>query len=84
MSITTPTELRKDIFNAIKKVNKDSEPVIIHGKAENNSAVLVSLEDWNSIQETLLFLSNQQNIETLRERESDEEIEYGEDLWDTL
>lgn len=80
----TPTEFRKNIFNAIKQVNKDSEPLVIHGKSDDNSAVLISLDDWSSIQETLRFLSNQSNIDTLKEREVDEEIEYEENIWDTL
>lgn len=84
MSIMTPTEFRKDVFNAIKKVNSDGEPLIIHGKIEDNSAVLLSLDDWNSIQETLLFFSNKNNADTLKEREDDVEVAYGEDIWDTL
>lgn len=84
LAIMTPTELRKDIYNAIKQVNTNGSPVIISGKKDDSSAVLVSLDDWNSIQETLSFLSNQENVETLHERENDEEVEYEDSLWDML
>ncbi len=42
---------RKEIYKLIDKVNEDHEEYMISGK--RNNAVLVSAEDWKSIQETL-------------------------------
>jgi len=39
----------------IDQTNKSHEPVVISGK--RNNAVLISEEDWNSIQETLYLIS---------------------------
>ncbi|OIO60834.1 MAG: type II toxin-antitoxin system prevent-host-death family antitoxin [Verrucomicrobia bacterium CG_4_10_14_3_um_filter_43_23] len=55
--IVNVTEARKQIFNLVKSVNKTHKAVIIKGKGKNESAVLVSKEDWDSLQETL-FLEN--------------------------
>lgn len=84
MAIMTPTQLRENIYKAIKQVNTDGVPLIINGSKEDSSAILLSLDDWKSIQETLSFVSNQENIKILHEREDDEEVEYEESLWDTL
>ena len=55
MRTISVTNARKDLYNLIKETAAASEPVHITGK--NQNAVLVSEEDWNSIQETLFLLS---------------------------
>ena len=70
MEIMSPTEFRKNLFATIKKVNEDSEPVIIHGKDESSSAVLISKKDWDSIAETLL-LEQTGVMDKVRKREKD-------------
>ena len=45
------TAARTDLYNLIDKTHDSHEPIVISGK--RNNAVLVSEEDWNSIQETL-------------------------------
>lgn len=81
----TPTEFRKNLFKAIKKVNEDSEPIIIHGKNEENSAVLISKDDWNSIAETLL-LEQTGVMDKVRKRERDDSgfTDIDEVDWDSL
>ena len=54
MSITA-TEARKKLYRLIDEVSESHEPVHITGK--RGKAVLVSEEDWSSIQETLYLLS---------------------------
>ncbi len=46
---------RSKLFELVDKVATEHKPVLIEGK--RNNAVLVSEEDWNSIQETLYLLS---------------------------
>ncbi|WP_017325387.1 type II toxin-antitoxin system Phd/YefM family antitoxin [Synechococcus sp. PCC 7336] len=49
------TEARQTLFGLVDRVNDSHEPVFITGK--RGSAVLVSEEDWRSIQETLYLKS---------------------------
>jgi prevent-host-death family protein len=55
MKTVSVTKARNDLFNLIKETAAASEPIHITGK--NQNAVLISEEDWNSIQETLYLLS---------------------------
>ncbi len=54
MTVLTASDARSNLYRLIDQTNESHEPVIISGK--RNNAVLISEEDWNSIQETL-FLS---------------------------
>ena len=49
------SQARANIFKIIEETNKSHNPIIITGK--KNDAVLLSLDDWNSIQETLYLMS---------------------------
>ena len=55
MRTVSVTNARNDLFNLIKEVAESSEPIQIRGK--NGNAVLLSEDDWRSIQETLYLLS---------------------------
>jgi len=55
MSILTASDARSNLYRLIDQTNESHEPVIISGK--RNNAVLISLEDWKSIQETLFLVS---------------------------
>ena len=55
MSILTVSAARSNLYNLIDQTSESHEPVVISGK--RNNAVLVSEEDWNSIQETLYLTS---------------------------
>lgn len=59
MKTINVTNARKTIYSLLKEVSDHHSPILITGK--HNNAVLVSEEEWNSIQETL-FLSQNQNI----------------------
>ncbi|MGF0107483.1 type II toxin-antitoxin system Phd/YefM family antitoxin [Staphylococcus hominis] len=69
-NILTPTDARKDLYNLIKYINTNHEPVFINGKHSENNAVLIGLGDWKSIQETL-YLESTGTMETVRKREND-------------
>jgi len=49
------SQARANIFKLIDETNQSHNPIIITGK--NNDAVLLSLDDWNTIQETLYLMS---------------------------
>jgi antitoxin YefM len=49
------TEARQTLFKLVDRVNESHEPITIVGKRGN--VVLVSEEDWRSIQETLYLKS---------------------------
>lgn len=55
MRTITVTEARKNIYKLIDKATEESEPIQITGKRSN--AVLISEDDWRSIQETLYLIS---------------------------
>jgi len=49
------SQARANIFKLVEEINKEHHPIIITGKS--NDAVLLSLDDWNAIQETLYLTS---------------------------
>jgi prevent-host-death family protein len=51
----TATEARKNLYKLVDSVSMSHIPIQISGK--NNSAVLISEDDWNSIQETLFLVA---------------------------
>lgn len=55
MTTLTATDARKKFFTLIDDVAESHEPIQIAGK--RHSAVLVSEDDWRSIQETLYLES---------------------------
>ncbi|MCF6359760.1 MAG: type II toxin-antitoxin system Phd/YefM family antitoxin [Cyclobacteriaceae bacterium] len=55
MKTLSITEARKQIYQLIDQASETHEPIQITGK--RNNAVLVSEEDWRSIQETLYLTS---------------------------
>ncbi|MCF7791523.1 MAG: type II toxin-antitoxin system Phd/YefM family antitoxin [Victivallales bacterium] len=55
MTTLTATEARTRLYRLLDDVSESHDPVHITGK--RHSGVLISEEDWNSIQETLNLLS---------------------------
>ena len=53
------SQARTNIFKLIEEINQNHTPIIITGK--KNDAVLLSLDDWHSIQETL-YLNSMPNV----------------------
>lgn len=69
--IYNPTNARKNLFSILKKVNKDHTPIMIESNKDNDeSAILVSKKDWNSLQETL-YLAQNGVAKVVQEREKD-------------
>ena len=55
MTTLKATEARATLYRLIDEVTSSHKPITITGKRSN--AVLISEEDWDSIQETLYLLS---------------------------
>jgi len=55
MPTLTATEARARLYRLIDEAASSHEPIIIKGK--RGSAVLISEDDWRSIQETIYLLS---------------------------
>jgi len=55
MKTTNATKARQNLYKLIDETNLSHEPIQITGKRSN--AVLISEDDWASIQETLFLLS---------------------------
>lgn len=51
MNVVNITKARQNFYKLIEQVNESSEPVtIVNSKGKN--AILISEDDWNSLQET--------------------------------
>ena len=55
MTAITVTQARTNLYKLVDNVHESHEPIHITGR--RHSAVLVSEEDWKSIQETLYLSS---------------------------
>ncbi len=66
MNAITVNEARNNLDRLIEQVTADAEPTIICGD-QGQKAVLLSLEEFNSWQETLYLLSNPANANHLRQ-----------------
>ncbi|MFT5840612.1 MAG: antitoxin YefM [Flavobacteriales bacterium] len=55
MHTLTASEARANLYRLLDQTSETHQPITISGK--RNSAVLVSSEDWESIQETLYLLT---------------------------
>ncbi|MDZ7830672.1 MAG: type II toxin-antitoxin system Phd/YefM family antitoxin [Desulfobacterales bacterium] len=65
MPTITITEARAKLFGLIDEAASSHEPIIIKGKRAN--AVLISEDDWRSIQETLYLLGIPGMRESIRD-----------------
>ncbi len=61
MDILSASQARANLFKLLEQVNQDSKPCIITSRREDG--VLISKDDWESIQETLYL----QSIPDMRE-----------------
>lgn len=71
MDILSASEARANLFKLLEQVNKDSKPCIITSR--RGDGVLISKDDWESIQETLYLQSVPGLVESVRQAEADDE-----------
>lgn len=72
------TDARANLYRLIDQAGESHEPIVITGKRGN--AVLISEDDWRSIQETLYLLSVPGMRESIREGLATPVDECSEDL----
>lgn len=65
MTILSATEARSKFYRLIDQTSLSHEPILITGKRGN--AVLISEDDWRSIQETMFLLNIPRMRESIRE-----------------
>ena len=82
MRITSYSDLRRNLAAAIDRVNADHEPLVITRDRGKPMAVLMSLEDFASYEETRRLLRSPNNAERLLEAIG--ELERGEGKERTL
>ncbi len=61
MKAVTYTDAKKNLEALIHQVCKDSEPAVIVGSKTGEQAVLVSVEDFQAMEETAYLLSTPAN-----------------------
>jgi antitoxin YefM len=66
MKTLSSTQLRANLSAVMDQVNDDHEPVIVT-RARGKPVVMVSLEDWASMDETSYLLSSPRNAARLLE-----------------
>ena len=65
MPTLSATEARTKLYRLIDQTSQSHEPIVITGKRGN--AVLISEDDWRSIQETIFLLNIPGMRESIRE-----------------
>jgi antitoxin YefM len=66
MKTLSSTQLRANLSAVMDQVNDDHEPVIVT-RTRGKPVVMVSLEDWTSMDETTYLLSSPRNAARLLE-----------------
>ncbi len=66
MQVLTFTQARADLKQTMDDVCRDHEPAVIT-RQRGEPVVMISLEDYNGMQETLYLLSSTANAQRLRE-----------------
>lgn len=74
MEVLNYTEFRKNLTKSLNKVNDDAEIVIV-SRSKGKNVVVMALEEYNSIQETLHLMSTVANRKRLDE--AIQELEAG-------
>ena len=65
MKTTSFSEFRRRLAETIDRVSADREPVLITRDSNKPSAVLISLEDYASLEETRYLLASPANADRL-------------------
>lgn len=71
MEILNASTARANLFGLVQQVNQDHLPRIITSK--NGDAVLLSKEDWDSLQETLYLQSISRLLPSIKQAELEDD-----------
>ena len=70
MRVKNITEFRKSMKETFDEINENQETVVI-SRSEDRDIVMLSLKNYNSIQETLYQMSSPRNMDRLTEAVND-------------
>lgn len=76
MDVMTYTDARANLKKVMDRVIDDQEEIVV-ARRKGESVVVVSLENWNAVQETLHLLSTPANAAALRASIADLEAGKG-------
>ncbi|EAZ89789.1 type II toxin-antitoxin system Phd/YefM family antitoxin [Crocosphaera chwakensis] len=82
MKIVSASKARANLFSLVEEVNKDHLPRMITSK--KGDAVLLSKDDWESLQETLYLQSIPGLVESIKEAEKADDWGSEEDFLKAL
>lgn len=81
--VINPSTAQKNFYKLLKEVNENHTEIEIISERSDNNAVLIGLDDWRAIQETL-FLEQTGTLDVVKRCEKDEsgftdvdEIDWG-------
>ena len=74
MEVLNYTEFRKELKASLDKVSNDEDMIIV-SRGKDKNVVVISLNEYNSLNETRYLLSSEKNRKRLRE--SIDELEKG-------
>jgi antitoxin YefM len=66
MDVLTYSDTRANLADVMDKVVRDKTPVVVT-RQKHEAVVIVSLADWNAMEETLHLLSSPANAQRLRD-----------------
>ena len=78
MDVLTYSDTRANLADVMDKVVRDKTPVVVT-RQKHEAVVIVSLADWNAMEETLHLLSSPGNAQRLRDAVSALEAGQGEE-----
>ena len=73
MEVLNYTEFRRNLTKSLNKVNDDAEIVVV-SRSKGKNVVVMGLEEYNSIQETLHLMSTSANRHRLEEAMQEMEV----------
>lgn len=76
MEAVTYSNFRQNLRSYMKKINEDSDTFIVTSKDVEDTVVVMSKRDYDSMQETLRTLSNRYVMDKIRR--GDEQFRTGE------
>jgi prevent-host-death family protein len=82
MDIHSASQARANLFKLLEQVNQESKPCIITSR--KGDGVLISKNDWDSLQETLYLQSIPGLVESIKQAEADDEWVSEEDFMEEL
>jgi antitoxin YefM len=77
MKTASYTDLRSNLKSYLDGVINDSEPLIVH-RSGNESVVVISLDEYNSIKETEYIMNSPAMVDIIRKGE--QEIKEGKGI----